>query len=95
MNVVQALAVAAAAFVVWGEPAGAGPAEAEARLASLAARGEAIAEQVFARTTANAVGRARCSKLASKLEYAEVRQPARKHGLPDTSIHVAVSTARL
>jgi hypothetical protein len=91
MNVAQALAVAAAAFVVWGDPAGAGPARAEARLVALAAHGEAITQQVLARTSAFMRGGARCSKI----DYVSVRQTRRKHGLPDTSIHVSVSTARL
>ena len=82
MNVVQALAVAAAAFAISGDPLGLHLTHAEARIEAVVARGGAFAQRIVAGAT------------AAKTDCSE-RGEADKHTLPDTSIHVAISSARL
>jgi len=84
MNVVQALAVAAAALAISGDPLGLRLSQAEAGIEAMVAQGEALAQRIVA-------------KAELKLETCpKQREPrAHAHKLPDTSIHAAVSSARL
>jgi hypothetical protein len=86
MNTVQALAVAAAALAVSGDPLGVNLAAAEAQLVKLAVHGEAVTQRIAARATAALTPHARCAAW-KRGRYA--------HALPDTSIHTASRAARL
>ena len=91
MNVVQALAVAAAALALSGDLMGASLPRAGSQLTSLLARGEALAHRIAAQTSRAVPDGDGCSE--NKAE--ETPRSKGEHTLPDTSIHVAVSAARL
>ena len=85
MNVVQALAVAAAALAVSGAPSRTPLAQAEARLEAMVARGEALAEHIVAKH----------SQAPRKDCPEDDRAGGGARGLPDTSIHAAMRSARM
>jgi hypothetical protein len=86
MNVVQALAVAAAALALSGNELGGRVAQAEAHLEAVAARGETLAQSFTIKAAAH--GDEDCANTPRPAGAAHKR-------LPDTSIHVAMSSARL
>jgi hypothetical protein len=92
MNALQALAVAAAALAISGDPLGGYLARAEAHLARITAHAELYVGDILARASeTEVVAEAPCSES----EDADEDWAKGKHGLPDTSIHLAVRAARL
>lgn len=85
MNCLQALAVAAAAFVAAGDAWRLQAAEAEAYVSMWVAEGEALSSEISERALALVLNE-HCTKLDLHIEQA---------GLPDSSIHLAVRGARL
>ena len=90
MNTLQALAVAAAALAISGDPWGSTLIRAEAHLTSLLAHGETLAHEIVADTVAY-LGEGTCTQR----QYSNGPLGDAKHGLPDTSIHSAAGAARL
>ncbi len=92
MNTLQALAVAAAALAISGDPWGSYLARAEAHVIEIAARAEMLVSEFTIEVTETAVAEEPCAEADSEDSEDWAK---RKHGLPDTSIHSAVRAARL
>lgn len=90
MNALQALAVAAAALAISGDPWGSTLTRAEAGLTFFLARAEVAAEE-FVTATAERMREDGCEER----QYSDSPFGKAKHGLPDTSIHTAAGAARL
>lgn len=90
MNTLQALAVAAAALVISGDPWCNYLVKAEARLTAFVAHGELLVTE-FATEAAEHALRRRCAER----ECSHAPLADAKHGLPDASIHNAASAARM
>ncbi|MGH6950381.1 MAG: hypothetical protein ACREH4_05890 [Vitreimonas sp.] len=90
MNALQALAVAAAALAISGDPWGSTLTRAEARLTSFLAHAEVAADE-FVTATAEGLREDRCEER----QYSNAPFGKTKHRLPDTSIHSAAGAARL
>lgn len=90
MNMLQALAVAAAALAISGDPWCSYLVKAEARLTSLMAHGELLVTEFVTDAAEHALER-RCTER----EFSNAPLGDAKHGLPDASIHNAAGAARL
>lgn len=90
MNVLQALAVAAAALAISGDPWCSYATAAGARLTSFVAHSEILVTE-FVTDAAEHALRRRCAERA----FSNAPLGDAKHGLPDASIHNAAGAARL
>ena len=90
MNVLQALAVAAAALAMSGDPLCSYVTAAGARLTSYFAHAELLVAE-FVTEAGEHAWHSRCTEE----DFSNASFGGAKHGLPDTSIHSAAGAARL